>query len=213
VKFAIQYFISQMLNNPLIISILNILKDTDKFISLYQLMKILEKSGYDLIRCSADESNEVKIFRKNFIVMNALYELNSDLSGSGYRLYISSLKIQLLVDGNGLTSEDQAVEASLSKYYLDWNNFHGTDNEDVEALLKSFWVSYKNYNQLTYGNDKRLDSLDVLGLESSASWKDIQQAYRQLIKIYHPDKGGNSLKFIQVRKAFLILKLTHDVSH
>ena len=202
-----------MYNNPLVISILSTLKDTDEFISLYQLMQILEKSGYDLIRCKADESSEVKIFRKNFIVMNALYELNSDLSGSGYRLCISSLKIQLLVDDNGLTAEDQAAQAALSKYYLDWDNYHGTDKEDVDALLKSFWESYKNYNHHQYGNDKRLDSLDVLGLESSASWKDIQQAYRQLIKIYHPDKGGNSLKFIQVRKAFLILKLTHNISH
>jgi len=202
-----------MYNNPLVISILNTLKNTDEYISLYQLMQILEKSGYDLIQCKADESSEVKIFRKNFIVMNALYELNSDLSGSGYRLLISSLKIQLLVDDNGLTAEDQAAEAALSKYYLDWDNYHGTKKEDVDALLKRFWKSYKNYNQQQYGNDKRLDSLDVLGLESSASWKDIQQAYRQLIKIYHPDKGGNSLKFIQVRKAFLILKLTHYVSH
>jgi len=204
---------SQISNNPLVISILNTLKDTDEFISLYQLMQILEKSGYDLTRCAEGESNEVKLFRKNFIVMNALYELNSDLSGSGYRLLISSLKIQLVVDDNSLTAEDQAVEASLSKYYLDWHNFYGTNKGDVEALLKSFWESYKNYNQQMYGNDKRLDSLDVLGLESSASWKDIQQAYRQLIKIYHPDKGGNSLKFIQVRKAFLILKITHDVSY
>jgi len=201
-----------MYKNPLLISILSALKDTDEFISLYQLMQILEKSGYDLTRCKADESSEVKIFRKNFIVMNALYELNSDLSGSGYRLFISSLKIQLLVDDEGLTAEDQATETALSKYYLDWDNYHGTGKADVEALLKSFWESYKNYNQHLYGNDKRLDSLDVLGLESSASWKDIQQAYRQLIKIYHPDKGGNSLKFIQVRKAFLILKLTNNVS-
>ncbi len=204
-----------MLINPLVLPVLSILKSSDKLLSLYQLMQILEKSGYDLYDSLVEKSDEVKLFRKNFIVMNALYQINSDIRGTGYRLCISSLNIRLIAEGaeQALLAEDVSTDVALSEYYLDWENYNSTDKADVEALLSSFWIHFAEYQNQQNGNDKRLDSLQVLGLESSASWKDIQQAYRQLVNIYHPDKGGNSLKFIQVRQAFLILKLMHNFSH
>ncbi len=198
-----------MYSNPLVLEILSILKDTDKHLSLYQLMQILEKAGFDLVKSPSSESSEIKLFRKNFIVMNALYQINQDINGSGYCLFISSLKIYMTEEGGNhqIQAEDISSESALSDYYLDWDNFYLTDKAGVEKLLYDFWARYSDSNALQ--NDKRLDSLQVLGLESSASWKDIQQAYRQLISVYHPDKGGNSLRFIQVRQAFLILKLTY----
>jgi len=207
-------------DNPLILTVLSALKETKESLSLYELMKILENTGYDLERSSDESSADMKLFRKNFVVMNALYQLKRDLTDTGYFLYISSLKIELISDcptNDQLLSVDSAedlrTDEALSAYYLNWDNYTSTDEQGVESLLNSFWNSYTDYHKWHHQDDKRLDSLQVLGLKSSASWKDIQQNYRQLIKIYHPDKGGDSLKFIKIREAYLILKLTLIKSH
>ncbi|MCW9048478.1 MAG: DnaJ domain-containing protein [Gammaproteobacteria bacterium] len=207
-------------DNPLILTVLSALKESDSSLSLYQLMKILENTGFDLERSSKETSYDMRIFRKNFVVMNALYQLKKDMLDSGYSLFISSLKIELIAQ-NGVenrsliidSAEDLLTQEALSAYYLNWDNYNSIDDQGVVDLLKSFWNSYTDYNQRHFQVDKRLDSLQVLGLESSASWKDIQQTYRQLVKVYHPDKGGNSLKFIRIREAYLILKLTLIKSH
>ncbi|MCW8935488.1 MAG: DnaJ domain-containing protein [Gammaproteobacteria bacterium] len=207
-------------DNPLILAVLSALTESASPLSLYQLMEILESTGYDLVRSNAETSYNMKIFRKNFVVMNALYQLKKDVIDSGYSLFISALKIELTAD-NELekkslsidSTEDLLTDEALSAYYLNWDNYNSTDDQGVDALLKGFWNSYANYHQWHPHDDKRLDSLQVLGLESSASWKDIQQTYRQLVKVYHPDKGGNSLKFIKIREAYLILKLTLIKSH
>jgi len=207
-------------DNPLALCVLGILKNSQSHISLYQLIKILEQSGYDLDQSSDSTSQELKLFRKNFVVMNALYSLRKDLNGSGYYLVISSLMIQVISDSendsNSLIiqhNEDEKVYQSLSDYYLNWDNFHQTDEQDIASLLTQFWNRYKEYDQQNDEVDKRLDSMQLLGLQSTASWKDIQHAYRQLVTVYHPDKGGNSLKFIKIREAYLFLKLTHNMSH
>jgi len=204
-----------MYSNPVLIAVLSVLKDTDENISLYKLMQILERSGYDLCQSDTNISDEVKLFRKNFIVMNALYQLKLDLIDSGYSLIISPLKIKLIPDNcnQEIIADDLSVAAALSEYYLDWDNFYLTDKADVKALFDSFWKQFTEFSNAQEGNDKRLDSLQILGLKSSASWEDIQQSYRQLVKIHHPDKGGSSYKFIEIRQAFLILKLTHNMSH
>jgi len=202
-------------DNPLVIVILKILRDTHESLSLYKLIKILEKSGYKLADDDSKESNEMVLFRKNFIVMNALYQIKSDLCSTGMELFISSLKIELIPVSTDKEKDltVQIADEALSKYYLDWENFHMIDEAGVEKLLESFWVCFTNHEKNQNYIDKRLDSLQVLGLESSASWKDIQQTYRQLITVYHPDKGGDSLKFIKIREAYLTLKFTLKISH
>lgn len=205
--------------NPLTLVIFNTLKNNNKALSLYELIKILEKLGYELIKKDVNESNDLTLFRKNFIVMNALYQLKIDLLNSDFKLTISVLKITLhtksLDKGLGLPTESTdgilTVEA-LSEYYLNWDNYHLTNEQGVKELLDGFWNRLIDYNQGQNRYDKRFDSFQVLGLKSSASWKDIQQTYRQLITVYHPDKGGNSLKFIKIREAYLILKLTRSKS-
>lgn len=206
--------------NPLVLDVFNILSDTDKSISLYQLMRILEAHGYELVKAEANESSDLLLFKKNFIVMNALYQLKHDLLDSGVSLRITSLEIKLEAEclqyDAGMqikSSDDISADMALSDFYLNWGNYYLTDEKGVEELLNGFWNSYSRYNKLQNRCDKRLDSLHTLGLKSTASWKDIQQTYRQLVSVYHPDKGGNSPKFIKIREAYLILKLTRSKSH
>jgi hypothetical protein len=50
-------------------------------------------------------------------------------------------------------------------------------------------------------DNKPIESFKVLGLDSEASTDDVKNAYRQLSMQHHPDKGGNSDKFIEITEA------------
>lgn len=220
-------------DNPLCLIVLSILKDTKESISLYTLMKSIEKAGYSLVNNNTGSkgadysatissvgsgktapSNELLLFRKNFVVMNALYQIKNDLNGSGFNLYISSLNIVLASEGQDcglnlsvLTEEDRLTDEALSQYYLDWDHYSASNEGIVEDLLSSFWNYFTKYDNLHNGEDKRSYALKTLGLESSASWENIKQAYRIKIATSHPDKGGTSTQFIEIREAYQILNL------
>ncbi len=50
------------------------------------------------------------------------------------------------------------------------------------------------------------EALDIMGLPSMVSWKDIKERYRLLSKKYHPDKGGDAAKMAELNRAYKILK-------
>ena len=43
---------------------------------------------------------------------------------------------------------------------------------------------------------------EILNIDSSASAEQIQTRYRELVKVHHPDAGGNADKFRQIQEAF-----------
>ena len=201
--------------NPVSLAVMSILKNSNDALSLYDLIKHIEALGLYLFDYNENLSNELTLFRKNFIVMNALYQIQSGIKHTGYTLYISSLKILLYSDVlsiNGLTltdiEESKRVDESLSEYYLNWDNYDSANQQSVDHLLNSFWKRFNKYNQFNSNQDKRSYALQILGVESSASWKNIQYAYRQKITLCHPDKGGTSHQFIEIREAFEFLKLS-----
>lgn len=199
-------------NNPLVLPILTILKNNNEPLGLFDLMQSLEVQGYELVNESDDLSYEVQMFRKNFAVMNALYQIKKDIIDTGYSLYISSLKILLCksTEMRSLVSDDEldshAVDQKMSNYYLDWANCESTDEQAINQLLNDFWSRYNDYQKTQDLHDRRLDSLKILELESTASWDDIQRSYRSKIAQSHPDRGGNSRRFIEIREAFQNLK-------
>ncbi|HED33279.1 MAG TPA: hypothetical protein ENJ08_03555 [Gammaproteobacteria bacterium] len=203
-------------NDVLCFKVLSILKNTDIDLGLYDLMQQLESAGYDLSG-GADDDFNVRVFRKNFIVMNALYQLQADLTGTGYYLFISSLKVAILQDNASKKREmlankeeepeNMAFVESLAGYYLDWNNFNSVDKDDVDRLLKGFWTRFAKYNENQCAKEQRCEALKKLGLASSADQDEIRSAYRRLVAGNHPDRGGDSQQFIEIREAYLILKL------
>jgi len=59
------------------------------------------------------------------------------------------------------------------------------------------------------------DYYDVLGVNKTASDKDIKKAYRDMCKTHHPDKGGDEELFKEIAEAYSILsdknkRLTYD---
>ena len=194
---------------------MTILKNSHDALSLYDLIKHIEKLGLVFFNDGDDLSHEVILFRKNFIVMNALYQIHNEIKGSGYSLYISSLKILLYSDIPNNThlsllelDEAKRVNESLGEYYLNWANYDAANQQTIDQLLNSFWTNYQKYNQFDSNQDKRSCALQILGVESFASWNDIQQAYRQKVAFCHPVRGGTSNQFIEIREAFQFLKLS-----
>lgn len=208
-RFLILIMYSQ---NPLVLAVLSILKNNKEALGLYELMQALQHQGFTLVENADELSYEIYMFRKNFVVMNALYQLQHELAESGCHLYISSLKISLCDTSEeaarALSSQacDPQAEQNLASYYLDWDNYNSTDQAAVEALLGNFWKQFSEYTNGINSDEKRLDALRILELESDASWQHIQQRYRKKIAVYHPDKGGDSSKFIEIREAFQFLK-------
>ena len=42
----------------------------------------------------------------------------------------------------------------------------------------------------------------IFGLDDSATDRELKQSYRDLIKIHHPDNGGDTRRFIKIQKAY-----------
>jgi len=188
-----------MAQNPLVIPILEILKNTQENISEYDLICKLEQQGIEYP--VKDESYDMTMFKKHFMTMNALYYLQMELIAEGYYLLITPLKIKIEIINRATESTSLANDAEIKirDYYLDWQHFDKTTQQDVETLLSGFWKKY-------FALEKREQALTVLHLEAEVSWDEIQQNYRRLASQHHPDKGGKHSVFIEIREAYEILR-------
>ncbi|MDH5388622.1 MAG: DnaJ domain-containing protein [Gammaproteobacteria bacterium] len=188
-----------MLKNPLIPDILSLLQQHTEGITEYLIIKSLEEhTGFEDI----DDDYQLAIFQKHFLVMNALHQLQKKLMAEEQVfLDISPLKIQLITAKIQSNNKEltESVNVKLSEYYLDWANFKNTDKQDVEKLLSSFWKLY-------ISADRELEALAILGLEGKPRSEAINQRYRELAALHHPDKGGDSATFIRIRQAYETLK-------
>ncbi|MCW8932717.1 MAG: molecular chaperone DnaJ [Gammaproteobacteria bacterium] len=189
------------MHNPLKRPILEILKESSKPLKEYDLHTILGGAAFAefIDNCSLDLS----LFRKHFLVMNALYELHDELLSEGIHLHISALAIYLeevvqTIPEEKALSTDTGFQ-KLSEYYQDWQHFNKTNDNDVSNLLQQFWKKF-------LANEEKAQSLNCLELEESANWPEIQQKYKQLCQLHHPDKGGDSLYFLEIRQAYDNLK-------
>ena len=187
-----------MEKNLLIVPILHLLKKSSDEISEYELIKKLESNG---VNFPQEKSSDLALFKTNFLVMNALYQLQADLLIDGFYLSISSLsiKIEEIPSHSESTVLVDDTDIKLSQYYLDWNNYNKTSQSDVEDLLNGFWKQY-------FAHDQQEQALKVLELSVESSWDEIQQSYRRKINQCHPDKGGRRAVFIEIREAYEILK-------
>jgi len=188
-----------MPHNPLIKPILDILDTSPLGLSEYEL--ICRLTEQDRIIKHDAIKNPLGLFKTHFLVMNALYRLQQRLMSERRFLSISALDIQLSSAGKPVdrTSIAPNCDEKLRDYYLDWTNLTETTTEDVNAMLEGFWSRY-------LAMDERTQCLEILGLPEGADWQQIQQQYRRLARRNHPDKGGSSVRFIEIREAFETLR-------
>ncbi len=199
------------MKNPLIPSLLGLLMQRPgegvEALSAHDLLtNLADHAAFSML----DPSPQLQLFQKNFLLMNALYQLQTQLwQEESIYLSVSVLKIELYKPATRAAEEEgDRVErirheldavASLRDYYLDWNNFEQTE-EDVKKLLNSFWALFE-------GGEQRQKALNLLGLNESATIHQIKRRYRVLAAQHHPDRGGSTVRFIEIRQAYEILLL------
>lgn len=151
------------------------------------------------------------LFKRNFLIMNALYQLQQQVSPK-QQLVIKSLHIELCVSPDHLQIENINP---LRDYYLDWRNFD-TSTEEVHAMLNSFWQRFnaraKPINSISAEQQKQL--LLHWQLTPSSSLKEIQKRWRQLAAKHHPDKKhGDAELFKQLKNEYeqLIASCSHKL--
>lgn len=161
----------------------------------------------DIAGVSADEveaSYQLSLFKKHFMVMNALYALQTELAVENIYLHITALSIGISHTdaGSADTCLTDHVNIKLREYYLDWRNYEETGEDEVQRLLTGFWMRYA-------ATDKKQMALQALGLEENTDWPMIRDCYRRLAGQHHPDKGGDERKFIEIREAYEILRCSY----
>ena len=183
--------------NPLIAPLLVLLQRADGSYKVHELMAALRQQG--AIPVLADDE-QLQLFRVNFLIMNALYQLQAELYEEGWWLVISSLDIRLepLAD-TPEASHAFAVGDNLCSYYLDWQVFWQTDRAEVEALLNRFWRAYD-------GEGHKAEALALFELNEGASQEAIRRRWRELALQHHPDRGGDAETFIRIRWAWQCLR-------
>ena len=69
----------------------------------------------------------------------------------------------------------------------------------MKNIIDNFWQRFANVDEQTM-------ALRTLKLKADASHNEITRSYRELASRYHPDRGGDHEKFINVRRAYELLK-------
>lgn len=108
-------------HNPLIAPLLALLQQAAGSYKVHELMAALRQQGA-IPRLADDE--QLQLFRVNFLIMNALYQLQAELYKEGWWLVISTLDIRLEpLAETPLASHTFAIGENLRSYYLDWQLF------------------------------------------------------------------------------------------
>ncbi|TCK05697.1 DNA-J related domain-containing protein [Marinobacterium mangrovicola] len=122
--------------NPVLPQVLAVLRDHPDGISEYSLMKALDRQ-----RLFEDQNGAgpglLPLYRKHFLIMNALYDLQDILWQEENRvLEISPLHIELH-ERQRAESPEQEPEwyPQLAEYYLDWNEYSETTAEDIDRMM------------------------------------------------------------------------------
>lgn len=192
-----------MHSNPFLRSINQTLRNQTGPITEYDLLRSLKLNSADMGE-DAPCGSDLALFRQHFLIMNALYTLRPQFLKEGLYLSISALAIELTpVTAPHNNLSDAPGEAELTHYYLNWEGFTESSHESVTALLNSFWQRYHSF-------EKRDSALETLGLSTHCSGDEIRKAFRTLAARYHPDRGGDSERFIQIREAYECLTCIYE---
>ncbi|MGR5068988.1 DNA-J related domain-containing protein [Vibrio alfacsensis] len=192
------------LENPLLWPILEILRKQPSGWKVHTLAHKLSEQGYIT---SLDESPDIDLFKRNFLLMNGLYQLQGILHPDRW-LQVEAMHIVLM----------RATEAShhviderdpLRDYYLDWRHYEAEQGE-VRRLLNDFWRRYQRFIGGESASDiDRSKALGLFELNKDASTGDIRKQWRKLALRWHPDReNGDAERFRVLCEAWNVLRNT-----
>ncbi len=169
----------------------------------YELLEYCQQNNIEPISLLS-LSHSHQLFQAHFLVRHALYVLQQRYIEQGRgQLNITLTRIELISSalsgtptGHSLTLE--SASPALRDYYLNLDHLFNTSEHEVNDLLRSFWRRFQ-------AHDQSAAALQVLGLDQSASYREVRQRYRHLAQQHHPDKGGDAVAFSRLQEAMEVL--------
>ncbi|TFH92440.1 DNA-J related domain-containing protein [Vibrio ouci] len=192
----------QYMENPLLWPILEVLRKQSSGWKVHTLASHLTEIE---IMPLLDARPEKDLFKRNFLIMNALYQLQETLYPDNW-LQVQAMDIVLMpsqqVFGHEVDHNDP-----LRDYYLDWLNYEAEEGE-VKRLLNEFWTRYREFVGSTNSKDMdRAKALSLFKLPHDASQTEIRKTWRRLALKWHPDRqSGNSEQFRILCEAWHVLR-------
>ncbi|TMN40155.1 DNA-J related domain-containing protein [Pseudoalteromonas sp. S2755] len=154
-----------------------------------------------------DEDENKNLFKRNFLIMNALYQLQQEVFAEGQYLHVEALNIYL---SPHLGKHQLALDDPLRSYYLDWQHYE-TSGEEVSALLDNFWQRFA-FHGARRQIDIKADELNEIKtrwrLPNGYDRRMLSQCWRKLALTHHPDKSGDEETFKRLMNEYEILKQT-----
>ncbi|HDM8057793.1 DNA-J related domain-containing protein [Vibrio harveyi] len=192
----------QYMENPLLWPILDILRKQPSNWKVHTLAHELSQKGYIQ---QLDESPDKDLFKRNFLLMNALYQLQETLYPDGW-LQVEAMNIVLM---SAIEASRHSVDTNdpLREYYLDWKNYEAGEGE-VRRLLNDFWSRYQRYIGGNVSDDlDRSKALHLFELDADATRTEIRRQWRKLALRWHPDReNGNADRFRVLCNAWNVLR-------
>ena len=192
----------QYMENPLLWPILDILRKQPSNWKVHTLAHELSQKGYIQ---QLDESPDKDLFKRNFLLMNALYQLQETLYPDGW-LQVEAMNIVLM---SAIEASRHSVDTNdpLREYYLDWKNYEADEGE-VRRLLNEFWSRYQRYIGGSSSSDlDRAKALSLFELSADATKVEIRKQWRKLALRWHPDRdNGDSERFRVLCDAWNVLR-------
>ncbi|ELI6425939.1 DnaJ domain-containing protein [Vibrio harveyi] len=192
----------QYMENPLLWPILDILRKQPSNWKVHTLAHDLSQKGYIQ---QLDESPDKDLFKRNFLLMNALYQLQETLYPDGW-LQVEAMNIVLM---SSIEASRHSVDTNdpLREYYLDWKNYEADEGE-VRRLLNDFWSRYQRYIGGNVSDDlDRSKALHLFELDADATRTEIRRQWRKLALRWHPDReNGNADRFRVLCNAWNVLR-------
>ena len=76
----------------------------------------------------------------------------------------------------------------------------------TDTNQSSGYSSTNNKSSTTHEKSQKIvGAFATLGLETNATLSEVKIAYRELVNIHHPDKGGNTKSFLRIQTAYQTL--------
>ncbi len=197
------------IENPLIWPIFEVLKSNASGWKVHTLAARLDELGYIP---QLDLSPAKDIFKRNFLIMNGLYQLQDALYPDKW-LQVQAMEIVLYSHRSVVTGGHFFIdeEDPLRTYYSDWANYEATEGE-VKRLLNQFWQRYRDF--VGTGNSldmNRAKALSLFKLPTDANYADIRKRWRRLALRWHPDReNGDAEHFRILCEAWNILRREQD---
>ncbi len=193
------------IENPLLWPIFEVLKKHPSGWKVHTLATELRER--QLLSCF-DSNAEKDLFKLNFLIMNALFQLQETLYPD-YFVRVEAMDIALLSIRNKQSSFMIDTNSPLREYYTQWSNYEAEQGE-IRRLLDEFWTRYRDFvgsERLKVSNVTRSKALRVFELDDGASDLDIRRRWRKLALKWHPDRqSGNSEHFRLVCEAWHVLR-------